>query len=69
MEPKPSYKSLEFWVGLAAAIFGGLLTAGIIAPDNIVVQIIGAVLSAFGVGGVLASRTMIKMNAAKLPPK
>jgi len=66
MEQKPSYKSLEFWVGLAIAVVGSLLTTGVIGADTTIGKIIGAILAVFGSGSIVASRTFLKNTSLKI---
>lgn len=59
-EPKSGFTSTEFWINLAVAVLGALMTTGAIAADSTIGKIIGAILMVAAALGYTASRTILK---------
>jgi len=63
---KTGYKTTEFWVAIATAIFGFLVTVGIFTPDQAgdlslaVGKFSGAIITAVSVGAYAVSRAKTK---------
>lgn len=65
---KTGYKTTEFWVSIATAVFGLLTTTGVFTPDQAsdltqsVGTISGAVITAVSTGIYAISRAKTKSN-------
>jgi hypothetical protein len=68
---KPGIRTTEFWLSLAALIFGGLALFGVISPDDVepatqaVGQIAGGVITILAIFGYTVSRGLAKRNGGK----
>ncbi len=65
MEPKPGYKSSEFWLALAATLVGAVMASGILeetatAWDDKLLGMAAMVLASLG---YTVSRTYVKSKA------
>tara|TARA_Y100001938_G_scaffold68559_2_gene95138 strand:- start:3015 stop:3209 length:195 start_codon:yes stop_codon:yes gene_type:complete len=59
---KPGYKTTEFWLSAAAAAIGGMLAAGVIAPDSTEAQVVGLISSALVALGYTGARLNLKKS-------
>jgi hypothetical protein len=70
---KSGYKTTEFWVALASAVFGILTTTGVFTPDQAsdltaaVGKFSGAIITAISTAAYAVSRA--KTKAASTPEK
>lgn len=65
MDPKPGYKTTEFWLSSLAIIVGLLMSSGIlsgVAEDSITMKIIGGVVAGLTALGYQSSRTKAKVD-------
>lgn len=59
-DPKPGYKTSEFWLSLAATILGVLMTSGVIATGSIYDHAVGAAVTLLAALGYTYNRTQAK---------
>ncbi len=59
-EPKPGYKTTEFWLTTAAMIVGALMASGLIHTGSQADQIIGMAAMVLSKLGYTVSRAMVK---------
>lgn len=59
-EPKPGYRTSEFWLSTVAILLGIVLASGAVPEGGMVAQIVGGVLSVLSSLGYTASRTQVK---------
>ena len=68
---KSGWKTSEFWVSMATAAFGVLVTLGVVTPEmasegtQAVGQIVGGVIILAPIIDYIWSRTQVKKNGAK----
>jgi len=69
---KSGYKTTEFWVNLATAFFGILVTTGVFTPDqasdltNSVGQIAGGLITAISAASYAISRARTKSSSTNV---
>ena len=77
MEPKPAYRSTEFWLSLLAVLVGCLLSSGALDPADptqaTILRVAGFVATVLTALGYTVSRSLVKSTEAKaaafkLPP-
>ena len=61
---KPGFKTTEFWLSMAAATVGGLMAAGVFAPESSLAQILGVAASALVALGYTGARLQLKKKDA-----
>lgn len=67
MDPKPGYKTTEFWLSLAAVLIGALMASGLldVIPGNIDDTIVGVIATVLGALGYTVSRAYTKAASSK----
>lgn len=63
MTVKAGWKTSEFWITMGAAIYGALLTTGVLPADSQVVQIVSLIATAAVAIGWTAFRVFIKAKS------
>jgi hypothetical protein len=64
-EPKPGYRSTEFWLSAIAAVVGLIISSGALEAGSTAAQIVGVVASALVAMGYTAARGRVKADAEK----
>lgn len=64
-EVKPSYKTGEYWISVAAVLVGVLLSSGAFAESSQLAKILGVVASLLGALGYTVSRAHVKAVSIK----
>jgi hypothetical protein len=65
MEPKPGYKTSEFWLSLAAVVVSYVISADVLGEGTVqskAIMIVATVLAALG---YTASRAIVKSSSNK----
>jgi len=65
---RPFYKRTEFYLMLAAIIFGGLLGSGVLGPNTMLTKLIAMVVEALAVLGYTVGRTIAKSGVGTDQP-
>lgn len=67
MEPKPGYKTTEFWLSLAAVVVGAIMSSGLldIIDGSVDDQIVGIIATILGALGYTVTRGWTKTAALK----
>ena len=60
MNPKPGYKTTEFWLALAAVALGAFVASGAVGLEGTTAQIVGLVESALVALGYTGARLTLK---------
>jgi hypothetical protein len=59
-EPKPGYKTTEFWMSLAACLVGALVASGVFPDESTGMKMAGMAMATLAALGYTTSRFMIK---------
>jgi len=60
-EPKPGYRTTEFWLSVVATMLGFLMASGVFSDqESIAAKIVGAVVAALTAMGYTAGRARVK---------
>ncbi len=59
-DPKPGFKTSEFWLASIATLLGIVLASGAIPEGGMIAQFCGGILSVLASLGYTASRTSVK---------
>lgn len=59
-DPKPGYRTTEFWISLAAVLTGAIAVSGIVPTDSVWERIVGLVVAAFAALGYTGARLSVK---------
>lgn len=65
MEPKPGYKTSEFWLSLAAVIVSYVISAGVWEEGTIQAKAVTIVATVLAALGYTASRAIVKSSHEK----
>jgi hypothetical protein len=57
---KPGYATTEFWLSLAAAVSGALVSSGLFATDSTVIKVAGLITTILASLGYTYARTVAK---------
>lgn len=60
MEPKPGYRTTEFWLSAIAAILGLVYASGAVSPDSGADRWLGLAAAALSSAGYAVSRGLAK---------
>lgn len=63
---RPSYKTGEYWLSVAAVLLGALMASGLIADDTPWGKLFGVMASVLGALGYTVSRHAFKGTAMKV---
>ena len=60
MDPKPGWKSTEFWFSAIVAIWGMVVASGAVGEDDAWVKIVGAIVAGLASAGYSVARGTVK---------
>jgi predicted tellurium resistance membrane protein TerC len=60
MDPKPGYKTTEFWLAFAAVMLGAFVASGAVPLEGTASQIVGLIQSALVALGYTGARLTLK---------
>ena len=65
IDPKPGYKTTEFWLSTAVMLFGAIVASGALADDSIAARVIGGIMAVLSQLGYTAARASSKNTSVK----
>jgi len=65
-EPKPGYKTTEFWLTLLVTVLGALMASGIFNEDSPILKLVGVCLAALSQLGYSVGRIKVKNVSSKI---
>jgi len=65
MEPKPGYKSTEFWLAAATTVIAALLASGAFEESSMFAKVLTLAASVLASLGYTAARAFTKVGTAK----
>jgi|DEB0MinimDraft_10_1074344.scaffolds.fasta_scaffold08248_6 hypothetical protein len=61
-DPKPGYKTTEFWLSTAACLVGAVVASGVVPAESAGERILGLIVSVLAALGYTGSRLALKRD-------